>query len=326
VEHVGGNAVFGEDPIVIAHELVPARLRSGLYLFHEFPPATFPDITLSDSMTLHFNGERIKIQALAGSHDDNEIVVHFTESKVVHLSSLVNGFNFPSVDEDGDVLAFERLVARAIELLPEDVLIVSGHNDTGTWADLHEYHKMLRETTATVRQGLADGKDLAALQEEAVLDDWQSYAGSYVSVADWTEYLVKGLEGRKEPQKTVFEPLYYTWKEKGAEAAVEHYSELNRKHRDEYRFDEFSLLAIGSKLVSRGLAGDAVTFLRASQAEYPDSTYSYYLNYQLAKAYDELGQQHLAIQHCETALDLNPQFERAADLLRQMKVGSRPES
>jgi glyoxylase-like metal-dependent hydrolase (beta-lactamase superfamily II) len=29
VEHVGGNGVFGADPIIIAHDLVTTKLRSG---------------------------------------------------------------------------------------------------------------------------------------------------------------------------------------------------------------------------------------------------------------------------------------------------------
>ena len=128
VEHVGGNAAFGSEPIVIAHDLVPEKLRSGSYLFNEFPDATFPDITFSETMTLRFNGEQIRLTAMTGSHDDNEIIVHFVDSNVVHLSSLVNGFNFPSVDTDGDPLMFKTLVKRAIEMLPSDVVIVSGHN------------------------------------------------------------------------------------------------------------------------------------------------------------------------------------------------------
>ena len=169
VEHIGGNAIFGVEPIVIAHELLPSKLKNGSYIFKEYPPATYPDITLSDKYTLEFNGELIEIIPMCGSHDDNEIIVHFTKSKVVHLSSLVNGFNFPSVDSDGDALMFAPLVAKAIEMLPKDVVIVSGHNDTGTWDDLRAYHDMLVQTVEVVRRGLAEGKDLATLQEEKVL-------------------------------------------------------------------------------------------------------------------------------------------------------------
>lgn len=323
VEHVGGNAVFDGAPIVIAHALVPTKLRSGGYLFDEFPDETFPDITFADSLTLHFSGERIRILALPGSHDDNEIIVHFTESKVVHLSSLVNGFNFPSVDADGDVLRFPELVARATELLPEDVIIVSGHNDTGTWHDLHSYHDMLVQTTEIVRAGLAEGKDLAALQAENVLEEWESYAGSYVSVDEWIEYLVDGLHPGEEPKRTVYEPLYYVWKGRGSDAALAHYFELQRDHPDEYRFDEFTLLVIGNKLLAKDHIQDAVKFLDASLEEYPDSQSSYYTNYKLGEAYHRLGDREHARRYCERSLELNPEFAPAIALLEAVEAAHR---
>jgi cyclase len=318
IEHVGGNAVFGNEPIVIAHELVPLKLKSGSFIFNEFPPATYPDITVADSMSLYFNGERIRIVALSGSHDDNEIIVHFTQSKVVHLSSLVNGFNFPSIDSDGDALKFPDLVARAIELLPQDVIIVSGHNDVGTWQDLHRYHDMLVTTTEIVRQGLNGGKDVEALQKDGVLDGWKEYAGSYVSTDEWIEYLAKALKGKEEPKQSVFEPLYYTWKEEGAESAVEHYSSLRRDHESEYSFSDFDLLVIGNKLLARDLTQAAAVFLQASVSEYPESKYNYYASYKLADAYDRLGDKGLAIENCRRALELNPEFEPAAKLLKEL--------
>lgn len=318
VEHVGGNAIFGPDPVVIAHALVPRKLRSGSYVFDEFPRATFPDITLEDSLSLFFNGERIDLIALAGSHDDNEIIVHFTESKVVHLSSLVNGFNFPSVDSAGDVLKFAELVARAVELLPEDVTIVSGHNDVGTWGDLRSYQDMLIRTTEIVRRGLAAGKDLAALQNERVLDEWSSYAGSYVSADRWIEYLAEGLQGTKDAREMVFEPLYRVWKDQGAEAAVERYAELKREHSEEYRFADHDLLIIGDKLLKKQQARPAVSFLEASLREYPDSRYGYYTNFRLAQAHESLGETGPAADYCRKALELNPEFEPAALLLEEL--------
>lgn len=320
VEHVGGNAIFGSAPIVIAHALVPEKLRSGGYLFDEFPPATFPDITLADSLTLYFNGERIRVIALPGSHDDNEIIVQFTESKVVHLSSLVNGFNFPSVDADGDVLQFAPTVERAIALLPQDVVIVSGHNDTGTWQDLHTYHDMLVQTTAAVRTGLNAGKDLATLQAEGALDAWSAYAGSYVSVEEWTASLVRALQNAQDTRPTVFASLYEVWKERGADAAVEHYRRLRRDHAEEYRFSELTLLVIGSKLLRRH-PQDAVSFLEASLRELEEagSGYLSYAHYLLGEGYDALGNTELAIRHCETALELDPPFEGAAALLRRLR-------
>jgi cyclase len=319
VEHIGGNAIFGTEPVVIAHELVPSKLRSGSYLFNEYPPATYPDITIADSLTLYFNNEKIRVISMCGSHDDNEIIVHFTKSKVVHLSSLVNGFNFPSVDRDGDALRFPELVARAMDLLPHDVIIVSGHNDIGTWDDLRTYHEMLVQTIDVVRNGLAEGKDVATLQEENVLANWESYAGSYVSADDWIECVADRIQQGKDTRPTPHGPVYYAWKEHGAEAAVALFRELRRDHSDEYLFRDSFLLGIGMKLLEKDRSGDAIVFLEASLEEYPDAKYTYYAHYELADAYNRLGKTEPAREHCEKALELKPDFADATALLEELK-------
>ncbi len=318
-EHIGGNEIFGDSPVVIAHDLVPARLRSDSYIWAEFGENTFPDITVADSLTLFFNGERIRLIAIPGSHDDNEIIVHFTSSKIVHLSSLVNGFNFPSIDSKGSALVFPEAVARAMEILPQDVTIVSGHNGTGTWQQLQPYHTMLVETIEAVRVGLAAGKDLAALQEEKTLEKWSEYAGSYVSVNGWTEYLVDAIENPENNLKTVYEPLYYEWKDNGAVAALELYSSLKANQAEEYRFDEFNLMVIGSIMVEKEFYKDAVGFFEASLEENPESKYNYYTNYELARAHKGAGDNKAAINCCKKSIELKPDFNAAATLLAELE-------
>jgi cyclase len=321
LEHVGGNAIFGEAPIVIGHDRLRQKLTSGSYLFDEFGPATLPDITVTDSLSLYFNGERIDVTNFAGSHNDTEVIVHFTDSGVVHLSSIVNGFNLPGVDADGDALKFAELVQRAIELLPEDVVIVSGHNENGSWKDLHAYHDMLVGTTEAVRKGLAAGKDAAALKEEKALAQWEPYAGSYVSIDAWTDTLVAALEG-KERKKSVYEPLYFALKNHGVDAAVALYEELKRDHPDDYGFDEPVLPVIGMKLLKHDRAKPAVRFLEAGLEESPEAPWAYYAYYQLAQAHEKLGERDAAIRDCEKALALQPENESVAGLLEQLKTES----
>jgi cyclase len=318
VEHVGGNAIFGEAPIVIGHDRLREKLTSGSYLFDEFGPATLPDITVTDSLSLYFNAERIEVTAFAGSHDDTEVIVH---SGVVHLSSIVNGFNLPGVDADGDALKFAELVQRAIELLPEDVIIVSGHNANGSWKDLHAYRDMLLGTTEVVREGLAAGKDAAALKEEKALARWESYAGSYVSLDAWTDTLVAALKGR-ERKESVYEPLYAAFTDGGADAAVALYRELKRDHPDDYGFEEPVLPLIGIKLLKRDRALPAVRFLEVGLEESPEAPWAYYVHYQLAQAHEKLGETDAAIRDCERALALQPENQPVARLLEKLKTES----
>lgn len=318
VEHVGGNAVFGPDPVIIGHDLIRKKLRSGGYLFDEYPEIAMPDIGITDSVHLYFNGEMIRIIPMAGSHDDNEVIVHFTGSGVVHLSSLVNGLNFPSVDADGDVLKFEEMVTKAIDLLPDDVIIVSGHNDNCTRADLYDYVDMIRKTTAIVWAGLEAGKTVEQMQEEKVLAGFEKYNRSYVSPEGWISYLARGIN-KKEKKKTIYEPLYYAYKESGIDAAVEKYKELKTEHPDEYEFGEAYLINIGSKLQSKQKYPESIKLLELCLSDYPEGQYLYYTNYMVARSLKETGDIKKAISRCEKSLEANPDFEGASQLLEELK-------
>jgi cyclase len=317
-EHVGGNAVFGPDPVVIGHDLIRTKLRSGGYLFDEYPEITMPDVGITDSVYLYFNGEKIRLIPMGGSHDDNEIIIHFTESKVVHLSSLVNGLNFPSVDADGDVLKFEETVSKAIELLPDDVTIVSGHNNNCTRADLYDYVDMIRKTTNIVKEGLAAGKTVEEMQEAKVLAGFEKYAQSYVSPETWINYLAHGIEG-EEAKKKIFEPLYYAFKEGGADSAIKKYHSLKSEHPDEYEFQEVELVVIGMKLNKKKKYTDTVKILELCLGEYPEGDYLYYTHYIMSKSLKELGQIENAIKHCEKSIEANAEFQGASQLLKELR-------
>lgn len=322
VEHVGGNAIFGPSPIIIAHSLLPQKLRSGSYLFNEFPEETFPDITFTDSLDLFFNGEKIRLISMAGSHDDNEIVVHFTKSKIVHLSSLINGMNFPSIDSDGNALLFDSVLTHAINLLPEDVTIVSGHNDLATWQDLHTYRDMIRETTAIVRAGLESGKDVATLQEEKVLADFEEFNKSYVSPERWIKYLADAINAEKNPEskkKEIYEPIYYALKEGGAEEAIRTFHEIKNDSTQSYEFDDMDLLVIGDKLLHKNNPSAAIEILRLCVDEYPEGNYAYYAHYEIGDACKRLGRKDQGIEHCKKAIDLKPDFEAATELLNELE-------
>jgi len=322
VEHIGGTVLFGTEPVVIAHALVPQKLESEGFLFDEWGPATMPDVTVADSLTLFFDGEEIRIVAMGVSHDDNELAVHFKKNKVVHLSSVVNGFNFPSVDADGDALGFPDAVRRAMKLFPKDVTVVSGHNPPGTWAQLPDYQAMHIQSQERVRQALEKGETLADMQEEKLLAEWDHYAGSYVSANQWIEYLVKAMTERPDRRPTLYADVYAVWKSRGAEAAVEEYARLAREHSDEYHMDQATLMRIGAHLVEREMYADASAFLRGSLSEYPRAPLAYYSHYLLAESLHRLGRDGEALEHCDEALRLQPGFEDAVALKATIHGGS----
>jgi glyoxylase-like metal-dependent hydrolase (beta-lactamase superfamily II) len=325
VEHIGGNGLFGPGPVIIAHSLVPEKLRSGTFVFMEYPPESMPDITFDDSLEIYFNNELVRLTAIGGSHDDNEILVHFTKHRIAHVSSVVNGFNFPSVDDDGDALQFEAVTRRLMTLLPRETRLVSGHNGKskgfdfiGTWDMLPPYADMMKNTVEIVRRELDEGTTQEQMQKAGILDEYRDYAGSYVSTDDWIEYLVDALTVPREERADVCQPVFKEWKENGARSAVNLYRTLLNTREHEFDVNEFVLMSIGSKLSSRGLFNDSIEFLLGSLDIYPDAEYGFYTHYLVARAYQKTSRPDLAARHCRESLRLNPEFSRASELLEEL--------
>jgi len=226
--------------------------------------------------------------------------------------------DFPSVDADGDVLKFEEMVTKAIDLLPDDVIIVSGHNNNCTRADLYDYVEMIRKTTAIVREGLEAGKTVEQMQEEKVLAGFEKYNHSYVSPKGWINYLARGIN-KEEKKKTIYEPLYYAYKEDGIDGAIEKYKELKAEHLDEYEFDDVYLINIASKLQVRQKYPESIKLLGLCLSEYPEGKYLYYTHYLMAQSLREAGDIKKAKSYCEKSLEANPEFQAASQLLEELK-------
>lgn len=325
VEHIGGNHLFGPGPTIVTHKLFPEKLRSGTFLFAEYPPEAFPDITFEESLEIRFNGELIRLVNIGGSHDDNEIMVHFTRHRIAHVSSVVNGFNFPSVDSDGDVMQFEPRVRQLMNLLPDETRLVSGHNGQATGFDfightdqLAAYADMMKNTVAIARDQLAQGKTYNDMVEADAFDAYEQYAGSYVTTDEWIEYVVDALTETRETRDDICKPVYKRWKQSGAKAAVELYQELLKEKPEQYDFQHYTLLAIGSQLMGNEKYADAVTFLLGSRATYPDSEYGYYTHYLAAQALQHLGRTQEAITQARESLRLNAEFNAATELLADL--------
>jgi cyclase len=312
-EHLGGNAAFGDSPLIIGHTNLRTCLRSGKYLFDEFPDAALPDITFTDSMSIFFNGEEIKLMAYPGGHTDNDIVVWFTGSKVVYVGAISNGTYFPSVDEiSGNVLQYAPIAEAVIDRLPEDVAIIPGHGPDGTMAEFRAFHDMLVKTAAIVKAGLDAGKDLETLQSEDVLKDYASFEGSYVDRNDWIEYLVTGFQP-SPVKKTIFEPIYYALRDGSIAQAVATYRDLKANRQDEYATNEDALVIIAYKLYTHGKMPEAIAFFDLCTKEYPAGTYTGICDDYMGRAYEAQGDTTRALASYRACLKLMPDRDYAKE-------------
>jgi len=190
-DHTGGNAHFGRQAHIIAHTNVRKRLggKPG-----DSKPE-LPIITFDDSLSVHFNGEEIKLVHVPPAHTDNDSIIHFTGANVIHFGDTFFSGRFPNIDlgGGGDVRGYIRNVEDALKKVPADAKLIPGHGPLSTVKELKEFHEMLVETSVIVEKAITAGKTIDQIKSEGLPDKWKSWEAPTLNTARWLEILYRGL-------------------------------------------------------------------------------------------------------------------------------------
>jgi len=198
-DHTGGNKVFGREAVVIAHANVRTRLMTTQKVLGQpvplEPEEAWPVITFDTSLSIHFNGEEVKVVHFPHGHTDRDSVIFFTGSNVVHMGDhyFANWFPFIDLDNGGDVEGYRKNVDAVIAKLPANVKIIPGHGPVSTLKDLKTFRRMLVETTNVVRKKMAAGTDLETIKAEGLPEEWKGYGTGFVTTKQWIETVYRGL-------------------------------------------------------------------------------------------------------------------------------------
>jgi glyoxylase-like metal-dependent hydrolase (beta-lactamase superfamily II) len=100
------------------------------------------------------------------------------------------------VDSGGSVDGMIAGVQKAIAQLPPDVKVIPGHGPVSNLDDVRSFLKMLQDTREVVAAALKQGKTLAQMKEEKILDPWKKYSGDFVSEDAYLETVYNSLTGQ----------------------------------------------------------------------------------------------------------------------------------
>lgn len=199
-DHTGGNELFGQDAMIIAHENVYDRLKNTT----EFrgnprtPTAKvgLPTITFKYGLSVYMNGEEVKAYHFPNGHTDGDSAIMFTGSNVVHLGDTFFVARFPFVDlaSGGSVPGLVANVGKMIQMIPANAKIIPGHGAVSTIDDLKDYHAMLIETTLIVRKHMKDGKSLEQIKAAGFGDKYKEAGSGFINQDAWIETIFKSYE------------------------------------------------------------------------------------------------------------------------------------
>ena len=201
-DHTGGNVVFGPEATIIAHDNVRKRLSTEQKseVFKNTTPASpkeaLPVITFGQSLSVHFNGEEIRVIHYPQGHTDGDSVIFFTTSNVVHLGDDFFAGRFPFVDLEsgGSIEGLTKNVGEIITQIPDGAKLIPGHGPLSTIDDLKSYHRMLQQTTDIVRQKMTAGKTVEQIKSEGLPEEWKPWGTGFIKTDLWIETIYRSLK------------------------------------------------------------------------------------------------------------------------------------
>ena len=198
-DHTGANPILGKAATILAHDNVRRRLAApgsdGSLPSQAMLADGLPDLTYSEALTLHWNGETIRAEHYPAGHTDGDTVVFFERAHAVHMGDLFFSGRFPFIDLegggslDGLIAAVEAILGR----IDAETKILPGHGPLSSKADLEAYLKMLRDSRERVLAALADKKSAQQMKDEQLLADYASWSWNFISAERFIDTLVADL-------------------------------------------------------------------------------------------------------------------------------------
>ncbi len=203
-DHAGGNENFGNaGAVIVAHENVRNALlvEKSIPLFQmtkpPSPKAALPVLTFRDEMSLHLNGDDLRLFHVANAHTDGDAIVHFSKANVIHTGDVFfNGF-YPFIDthSGGSIAGMIAGSKAALELADDDTRIIPGHGPLANKADLQAYHDMLVLAESKIRALKNAGKSLdqvIAAKPTAALD--AEWGDGFLTADVWVGIVFSGMK------------------------------------------------------------------------------------------------------------------------------------
>ncbi|HEY5915439.1 MAG TPA: MBL fold metallo-hydrolase [Verrucomicrobiae bacterium] len=194
-DHTGGNAEFGAEAPIIAHENVRERLKQGGSAGGSEAklPAkeSLPVITFNDRATVHLNGEDIRAIHFPHGHTDGDSVIFFPKSNVVHMGDdfVTYGFPFVDVRSGGSVAGMIAGVEKVLSMTPPDVKVIPGHGPLCTPDDVRKFVQMLKDTRALVAQAAREGKTVEQMKQDHLLSKYEDLGKGFIKTDAWIDLL-----------------------------------------------------------------------------------------------------------------------------------------
>ncbi|MBT8146291.1 MAG: MBL fold metallo-hydrolase [Gammaproteobacteria bacterium] len=172
-DHADGNENFGRaGAYIVAHDNARRRMESTQVLAsgrvqEPYDQVGLPKITFFDDMRFYFNGNTVDIVNTGNGHTDGDAQVYFRDANVIHTGDMFVRYGLPFIDQNngGTLDGMIEALWKIDGLINDDTIIIPGHGQLSTRADLRAFRDMLVE----IRGNLVRAK-IQGMTPQAMLD------------------------------------------------------------------------------------------------------------------------------------------------------------
>jgi cyclase len=206
-DHTGGNEnLTSAGAVVVAHENVRKRMSTDQFIeafkrkVPASPPKALPVVTFTSDITLHFNGEDIRVIHVDPAHTDGDSIVVFPKAKVVHMGDCFMTISYPFTDlsSGGNFDGFIAAADKALGIADDSYKVIPGHGALSAKGDLKGWRDMLSTIRTRVKKQADSGKSLEAIQKLKVTADWDEKWGTgFIKADQVVEFAYKAIKAPK---------------------------------------------------------------------------------------------------------------------------------
>lgn len=182
-DHIAGNATIAPDGVLVAHPAArvaagkPAQFIRGLDL-PPLPERDWPAVTSDSEISIHFNGERVRIIPLP-AHSESDLLVWFEKSAVLHMGDNYFPGAAPALYPGTAIRSYFETLGALVETLPEKGFVVTGHSGVVPLAQLRETWKVSKAiydlAESMIAAGKSDEEILAAAGEQGLPQNYSTF-------------------------------------------------------------------------------------------------------------------------------------------------------
>ena len=184
-DHTGGNENFGKaGAVIVAHDNVFRRLstdqqRGEGRVTEAAPDAALPAVTFNEQMTLHLNGDDMRVFHVANAHTDGDAIVHFRAHNVLHMGDTFfnGGYPFIDVGSGGGIDGYIAALDQGLALADARTRIIPGHGELSDKAQMTAYRDMLKKIRGRIAGLKQAGKSLEEVTAAAPTAEFDAEFG-----------------------------------------------------------------------------------------------------------------------------------------------------